>query len=68
MPNSFRTRLLAARLAAGMIQQQAADLAGVRQKDWSAYELGVHDPTIARAEELAAAVGHTLATLLAEEE
>ena len=67
MPQNFRNRLRDARLAAGMTQAECAAIVGIRQKDWSTYETGQHDPTTERAEQLAAAVGHTLASLLAEE-
>jgi transcriptional regulator with XRE-family HTH domain len=63
MPQNFPNRLRAARLAAGLTQQECAELVGIRQKDWSAYENGHHDPSTERAEELAGAVGYTLKLL-----
>jgi len=60
----FAERLRAAREAAGMTQAQAADAAGIRQPDWSDYETGNVQPSLAQAARLAQAIGARLRDLI----
>jgi len=54
----------AARAAAGLTQQQAADRCGVGQVTWARWETGVRAPTVATLERIAAALGCALQVLL----
>lgn len=49
-------KLKAARIAAGMTQQQLAEAAGLTQKDISRYESGKHEPGALTLKKLAQAL------------
>ena len=49
--------LRAARVAAGMSQQQLAIAAGIRRESISHYESGLHEPGVWRAIRMAAVLG-----------
>ena len=50
-------KLKAARIAAGMTQQQLAEAAGLTQKDVSRYESGKHEPGALTLKRMAQALG-----------
>jgi len=61
---TFCQRLLAARLAAGLTQKQAAQRANVGVLMWCFYETGRRQPSLRALERLASAVGCEPADLL----
>ena len=57
-------KLKAARIAAGMTQQQLAAAAGLTQKDISRYESGKHEPGALTLKRLAQALGCSMDVLV----
>jgi len=60
-------RIKTMRTAAGMTQQQCAQLSRTRQSQWSAWESGKLNPTLRILERVAAALGVTVSELLLED-
>lgn len=60
----FHVRLIICREAAGLTQQQVADLAGVSARFMRSFEAGDREPNVATLRRLCAAVGVSASVLV----